>query len=300
MSGPAPLDYADLTAFPLPDLPQASDKNSRGRVLVVGGGAWGPGAPLLSALAALRAGAGKLQVAGAERFAGPLATALPEAAILTVPSRPDGEFTTAAVDTLTANAEKADAVVVGPGIIDAEVGARLAAGLAAAAPEAAFVVDAGALTELRPDRPISGTEGRLVITPHAGEMASLLDGDKAAVEADPLAAARKAAAGLKGVAVLKGSETLVVSPDGRAWLHRGGVVGLATSGSGDVLAGIIGGLMARGAAPLTAAAWGVCVHAEAGRRLSVGIGATGFLARELLDEIAGLIASGRQAGRAQA
>jgi len=139
-----------------------------------------------------------------------------------------------------------------------------------------------------------------VVTPHAGEMARLLDRDKALIEADPLAAAREAAAGLKGVVVLKGSETLVVSPDGRAWLHRGGVVGLATSGSGDVLAGIVGGLMARGAPPLAAAAWGVCVHAEAGRRLSVRVGPTGFLARELLDEIAGLIASARGAGRPQA
>jgi NAD(P)H-hydrate repair Nnr-like enzyme with NAD(P)H-hydrate dehydratase domain len=85
------------------------------------------------------------------------------------------------------------------------------------------------------------------------------------------------------VAVLKGQFSHIVAPDGRAFRFEGGGVGLATSGSGDTLAGIVGGLCARGADPLTAALWGVYLHGEAGRRLTQDVGRVGFLAREILD-----------------
>jgi NAD(P)H-hydrate repair Nnr-like enzyme with NAD(P)H-hydrate dehydratase domain len=84
---------------------------------------------------------------------------------------------------------------------------------------------------------------------------------------------------------LKGRETFVVSPDGSAFVNRAGSVGLATSGSGDVLAGVIAGLIARGAEAASAAAWGVHLHALAGERLSRRVGLLGFLARELPAEI---------------
>jgi ADP-dependent NAD(P)H-hydrate dehydratase len=94
------------------------------------------------------------------------------------------------------------------------------------------------------------------------------------------------------IAVIKGEYSFIVAPDGQAFRYKGGGVGLATSGSGDVLAGIVGGLCARGADPLTAALWGVHLHGEAGRRLSVSVGRVGFLARELLDLVP-LIMEGR-------
>ncbi len=293
MSAPATLSYGDLARFPLPGLPKETNKNARGRVLIVGGGRWGPGAALLAALAAFRSGAGKVQVAAASRFAAALTTALPEAAVVTVPSSEDGELSPKALEVLAPLAARADAVVVGPGVMDETVGAQLAAGLAREAPGAHLLVDAGALTSLDAGRPLEGHEGRLTITPHAGEMAALLGWPMAQVEADPLAAARRVAEGMQALVALKGAETLVVTPDGNAWLHREGVVGLAISGSGDVLAGVIGGLLAQGASPLNATAWGVCVHAAAGRRLSQTIAETGFLARELLPELPGLIAAAR-------
>lgn len=285
MSRVSALSLDTLGDFPLPQLPEETDKNARGRVLVVGGGAWGPGAVLLTALACLRAGAGKVQVAATAPFAPALAMSIPEAAIVTVPAAPDGELSPEAAQVLAANAERADAIVVGPGIMDEAVGADLACALAAAPGEAGFLLDAGAVTGLDRSRPGLGRAGEVVVTPHAGEMAALLGCRKERVEADPLAAAREAARDLKAVVVMKGGQTFVVSPDGRAWLHQDGVVGLATSGSGDVLAGVVGGLLARGAPPLTAAAWGVCVHAAAGVRLSQRMGAVGFLARELLPEV---------------
>ena len=89
----------------------------------------------------------------------------------------------------------------------------------------------------------------------------------------------------RAVVVMKGATTFVVSPDGAAWRHDGGVAGLGTSGSGDVLAGAIGGLLARGVPPVAAALWGVVLHAQAGRDLSAGGAPLGFLARELLDRL---------------
>ncbi|CAN7616481.1 NAD(P)H-hydrate dehydratase [Phenylobacterium sp. LjRoot164] len=286
------MSYSDLSGFPLPAPPVQTDKNARGRVLVVGGGRWGPGAVQLAALAAYRSGAGKVQVAAASRFAGTLSAALPEAAVITVPSSDDGELAPEAVKVLAPLAARADAIVVGPGVMDEAVGAALTRGLAHEASAAQLLIDAGALTGLDASRPLEGHEGRVAITPHLGEMAALLGWRLEEVEADRLGAARRVAEAMQVVVALKGAETLVVTPNGKAWLHRQGVVGLATSGSGDVLAGLIGGLLAQGASPLNATAWGVCVHAAAGRRLSQTVAETGFLARELLPELPGLLAAG--------
>jgi NAD(P)H-hydrate repair Nnr-like enzyme with NAD(P)H-hydrate dehydratase domain len=102
-------------------------------------------------------------------------------------------------------------------------------------------------------------------------------------------AARRAALEFRCVVALKGRETFIASPDGRAYVNRAGTIGLATSGSGDVLAGLIAGLVARGAEPLRAAAWGVYTHALAGERLSSRYGPLGLLARELPAEIPGVM-----------
>ena len=143
----------------------------------------------------------------------------------------------------------------------------------------------GEATALRRQR-----RGRMVITPHAGEMATLLGIPRRAVMADLLGSAREAASRLQAVVALKGASTYIVSPQGEGWFFDDGNVGLATSGSGDTLAGIIVGLLARGAKPLEAAMWGVYLHGEAGNRLSHIHGHVGFLARELLDAIPRIMA----------
>ena len=129
-----------------------------------------------------------------------------------------------------------------------------------------------------------------MITPHTGEMATLLGIPRRAVMADLLGSAREAACRLQAVVALKGATTYIVSPQGEGWFFDEGNVGLATSGSGDTLAGIIVGLLARGATPLKAAMWGVYLHGEAGNRLSHIHGHVGFLARELLDAIPRIMA----------
>jgi hydroxyethylthiazole kinase-like uncharacterized protein yjeF len=124
-----------------------------------------------------------------------------------------------------------------------------------------------------------------VLTPHAGEMAGMLDADKEDVLRDAQQTAQRAARRLRAIVALKGAETFISAPDGETYCNRTGNVGLATSGSGDTLSGIISGLLARGASPLQSAVWGVYVHGRAGDQLARRVGPLGFLARELLAEV---------------
>jgi NAD(P)H-hydrate repair Nnr-like enzyme with NAD(P)H-hydrate dehydratase domain len=126
---------------------------------------------------------------------------------------------------------------------------------------------------------------KIVATPHSGEMAKFLAIPRQEVDDAPLRAARKAAAALHAVIAMKGASTYVVSPDGEAWLCENGSIGLATSGSGDTLAGILAGLLARGTPPALATIWAVFLHGEAGRRLAKRNGTLGLLAREIPGEI---------------
>jgi NAD(P)H-hydrate repair Nnr-like enzyme with NAD(P)H-hydrate dehydratase domain len=116
-------------------------------------------------------------------------------------------------------------------------------------------------------------------------MAKFLDLSREEVDGDPLRAARKAATLLQAVVAMKGASTHVVSADGEAWLCQNGSIGLATSGSGDTLAGILAGLLARGTHPAVATIWAVYMHGEAGRRLARRNGTFGLLAREIPGEI---------------
>ena len=291
MSAPAEIDAALLRNLPLPRLGGDSDKDARGRMLVVAGGGEVPGAAVLTGVAALRVGAGKLQMAATAAYATPLAFAVPEARVVSVAALPNGDIAASAADELAPALRRTDAVVVGPGMMDELCAGELASRLMAAASGAGFVLDAAAMVGLGPvSAAARGLGGRLILTPHAGEMAALTGKPKDEVRADPLGAARGLAGSLQAVVVMKGADSFVVSPDGRAWVHRQGVVGLGTSGSGDVLAGVIGGLLARGAPPATAAVWGVFLHGRAGARLSGRVGPLGFLARELLGELPGALA----------
>jgi hydroxyethylthiazole kinase-like uncharacterized protein yjeF len=125
----------------------------------------------------------------------------------------------------------------------------------------------------------------VVLTPHHGEMARLTGLTKDRIGAEPERHAREAAARWNAVVVLKGPITVIAAPNGACWCHDSDQPGLGTSGSGDVLAGVIGGVAARGARLVQAAAWGVAVHAHAGQALAERIATLGFLARELPDEI---------------
>lgn len=280
------IDRGWLAAHPLPQPDGETDKNRRGRVLACGGSLTVPGALRLTGEAALRAGAGKVQLATVETAALPLGIAMPEAAAFPLPANAHGELGAEAAVPLAALIERCDALVLGPGMgAKADAGSLIPAALESAGPDRAILLDAGAIGDCasRADA-IRPHPGPIVLTPHAGEMALLMGCDEGEVSE---ALARQAADRFAATIVLKRAETWIASPGGGLLHYSGGGPGLATGGSGDVLAGLIGGLLARGAAPDIAAAWGVWLHGEAGRSL----GPPGFLARELLARIPALMAA---------
>jgi ADP-dependent NAD(P)H-hydrate dehydratase len=283
-----PLDRAWLAAHPLPQPGADTDKNKRGRVLAAGGSATVPGALRLTGEAALRAGAGKLQLATIASAAPLLGVHLPEAAAYPLPADAEGEIGGEAGPRLAELLERCDALVLGPGMgAGADPAPLLEAVLAHPRDDLSLLLDAGMIPAARDlEAQVRAWRGRLVLTPHPGEMARLMgcEEDEASPEL-----AEQAAARFDATIVLKTPETWIAHAGAETLRYPGGGPGLGTGGSGDVLAGIIGGLLARGAAPRTAAAWGVWLHGEAGRRLATRIGPLGFLARELLPEIPGLM-----------
>ncbi|HEV7589404.1 MAG TPA: NAD(P)H-hydrate dehydratase [Longimicrobium sp.] len=282
----AALTPARLRRIPLPRPDEGGDKEERGRVLVAGGERQNPGALLLAGTAALRAGAGKLRLAAPASIAVPVGIAIPEALVVALAETKAGAISPRAARELAERAGTADAFLLGPGMIDQASATPLTRGVLERVDGPAVVLDAGCFPCLAEGRSaLRRLEGRAVITPHAGEMARILEMEKEEVAGDPLAVARRAAEELGAVVALKGATTFIVAPDGEAYRYDGGGVGLATSGSGDALAGIVAGLLARGATPVRAAAWAVYLHGEAGNVMAKARGRIGFLAREFLAEV---------------
>ena len=252
-----------------------------------------PGAALLAGIGGLRAGAGKLQIATAASVAPQLAIAVPEARVVGFEETEEGCLAPSDIGALLDLAEGADAVTIGCGLqhgppLDAMLDALLASGC-----DTPLVLDAAVLGSLPPRaEALRSWRGGAMLLPHAREMARLLESNRR--RSRSRSARRRPPRGRPLQRRRPGQGAVQLSsphPDGRAFRFKGGGVGIATSGSGDVLAGIVGGLAARGADPLTALLWGVYLHGEAGRQLSKEIGRIGFLARELLDQVPGLLES---------
>lgn len=249
----------DLWASRLPWPGPETHKHRRGRLAVVSGPAWSTGAARLAARGGLRIGAGLVTVL-APPDAAPVVAAHLEAVMLRV-------FDDA--DALEVLAEAADAVVIGPGLGVGEGAAALISGLARTG--AALVLDADALTTFRhdPDALFSTLDRDDVLTPHAGEFERLFPGSLAA--ADRVAAALAAAGQAGAVVILKGSETVIAAPDGRCAVNPPASPWLATAGSGDVLAGFVGGLLAQGLDSFEAACAAVWIHAECAAAFGPGL-----------------------------
>jgi hydroxyethylthiazole kinase-like uncharacterized protein yjeF len=278
------IDVQYLRSHPLPTH-QFGDKHARGRVLVVGGSVDIPGAATLAGLGALRAGAGVLRIATCQTNAPHIAAALPEAMVVGLKENSAGEIAAENTRRMIDLASTCDAVLIGPGMLHEGSVGQLCSTLMSQVDGPIFVLDAAAFTVLRSIELPANTRGQIVCTPHAGEMAKFLEKDREDVEEDPLHAAREAASRLGAVIAMKGASTFVVEPGGEALLNEHGSIGLATSGSGDTLAGILAGLLARGTDPFVATAWAVYLHAEAGQRIADRIGRLGLLAREIPDEV---------------
>jgi hydroxyethylthiazole kinase-like uncharacterized protein yjeF len=139
--------------------------------------------------------------------------------------------------------------------------------------------------------PFRGWKHGVVVTPHAGEMAEMWGCSREQVLEDPVGLSREAARAWEAVVVLKGTETIIAAPDGSTFRNTAGNSGLATAGSGDVLAGLLAGLAARGATAAQAAVWSVYLHAKAGEALAAKTGPLGYLARDLSPQVPRLLAS---------
>lgn len=272
-----------LRGWRLPE--PAGGKNARGSILVIGGSSETLGAVLLAAEAAMRAGAGKLQVATVASMAPHVATALPEALVRALPETDGGAVSPEAADVVRDLAEAADAVLIGPGMGDKEAtqafGERLLPHL-----RGPLALDAlGLAVVTADDGCVHHLEGRVVLTPNPTEAAYSLHVEEDEVDADPAGAAADLAGRTRAVVGLGGATSWIAAPDGRLWRDESGNAGLGVSGSGDVRAGITGGLLARGAEPAQAAVWAAWAHGRAGERLASSVGRLGFLARELPGEV---------------
>ncbi len=278
---PTVVTPALLREWPLPA--PGGSKYGRGQVLVVGGARQTPGAASLAGLSALRVGAGRLTMAVAESVAVPLAVSVPEAGVLGLPEGPGGSVLGSVGDALASSLDRADAVLVGSGLDDPDETAALVRNLLdRIGPDTRVVLDAFALGVLHDiDGVADSWGGRLVLTPNQEEASRLLTGTSEPLE-DVEGAVLRIAEKYQAVVSCQG---WIADADGAVWQVATGYSGLGTSGSGDVLAGALVGLLARGATPAQSACWATHVHAAAGDRLSAHIGTLGYLARELVDQL---------------
>ncbi|WP_374945632.1 NAD(P)H-hydrate dehydratase [Agreia sp.] len=269
-----------LQTWPLPS--GGGSKRDRGSILVVGGSPKSPGAVLLAGRAALRSGAGRLTLALADSAAASASVTFPEAGVVGLPENSSRELGGGLVFALRSELEASDAVLLGPGLHSpSEARAVLAALLPRIPHSTALVLDAFALGVLAEfEGEIAPFAGRLVLTPNKQEASILLgrspDDDPQPDDNDEVA--------VRYGAVVTCFDR-ISDADGSSWMVAEGGSGLGTSGSGDVLAGAITGLLARGLDPAAAACWGTWAHSQAGDRLAARVFETGFLASEIADEL---------------
>ncbi|HEX5056347.1 MAG TPA: NAD(P)H-hydrate dehydratase [Gammaproteobacteria bacterium] len=272
---PARLLEASGVLAALPRRRPSAHKGDNGHVLVVGGDTGMQGGAQMTGLAALRCGAGLTSIATRRSHAPVLSALHPE--LMSWPVE--------RASALAPLLQRATVVALGPGLGRAAWGRQLfARSLATAHP---LVVDADGLNWLAAK---PATRSDWILTPHPGEAARLLGISAGDVQADRYAAVRALAARYRGVVVLKGAGTLIaMADDPVTWVCDRGHAGMASGGMGDVLTGIIAGLLAQGMTPFEAAKCGVWVHARAGERASAPSGGRGMLATDLLPELRRLL-----------
>jgi hydroxyethylthiazole kinase-like uncharacterized protein yjeF len=263
-----------------------STKFTSGNVFIIGGSRGLTGAPCMSALAAMRSGAGYVTVGAPASLELSFTVRLLEAMMVGLPEDGDGHLDPAGVEPVLKAVGRADAVVLGPGISkdpDAQALVR------AVVPriDVPLLIDADGINALAGhfEDVLRSRRWPTVITPHAGELGRLLGVDSSEVERSRLRHAREAAARSKAFVVLKGDDTLVVAPSGRVAVSRGGAPGLATAGTGDVLSGVIGALLAKGMPVATAACAGVYIHMRAGQLAAAQHGPDGVIASDVISAL---------------
>ena len=281
------VDPGVLRDWPLPA--PGSDKEERGRLLLVAGSRDTPGAGRLAAEAALRVGAGKVQLVTARSCAPSLAVDAPELMVTGAREDDSGNIEPQEADRILEWTRGSSAVLLGPGFTDTEAAAELVGRLLPHV-ESTVVLDALATAYVTggPER-LAALATPVLLTVNPTELAKCLELDETEVETD-LARHTTTLARRTGAVVLCGGPTKFVAHGDDLWRVEAGNAGLGTAGSGDVQAGIVTGLLGRGAEPAQAAVWGAYLHGTAGDRLTESVGPVGYLARELTGELPGLLA----------
>ncbi len=273
---------AEMAAALLPDRPETGHKGSFGHLLTIAGSTGKTGAAVLAAEGGLRVGAGLSTLACPASLNPVFEVKLTEVMTALLSDR-DGEVATDAIAGVLQICAGKQAVVVGPGLGVGD-GARALVDAILLHSSLPLVLDADGLNTLSLET-LRKRTGATILTPHPGEMARLLDCTVAEIEADRLATATAFAAEYNVILVLKGAPTIIATPDGRSFINGSGNPLLASGGTGDVLAGLIGGLLCQGCAPDVAAVLAVFLHGSAADRLADETGNSGILASELLREI---------------
>jgi NAD(P)H-hydrate epimerase len=283
-------------AVSIPARPLDAHKGTFGTAVVLAGSLGFTGAAYLSSTAAARTGAGLVRLLVADSIYPILAAKVTEVMATPVTEVAPGAVGHAAYLSILRQMESSEVGIIGPGLGRDSSTWRLVVDLAARA-RCPLVIDADGLNALADSPRSKGKLGKnRVLTPHPGELSRLTGKTAEAINADRPAAARKAAKEWGAIVVLKGAHTVVAHPDGRTSEDPHEVPALATGGTGDVLSGIIGGLIAQGSDPFVAAVTGVYVHASAGRRIAHRLGDSGLLAGDLLAEIPLVMNMLRQGG----
>lgn len=275
----------DAMAALLPVRDPRAHKGSAGRVVVVGGSAGLTGAVVLAARAATRSGAGYVQCCVPRSLHDVLAVKLTEEMVIPCAESPARAFSLEAMGAAVAAAERSDAVVLGSGLSRDPQAAELARRLVTSRTRP-MVLDADGLNAFEGKPEFGAHAGRpLVLTPHLGEMSRLSGEAPQALESRRIEAASECAARWNAVLVLKGAPTVTAAPDGTATLNPTGNPGMATAGTGDVLAGMIGAFLAQGLAPYDAARLAVFVHGAAGDRAALERGVLSLAASDLIEAL---------------
>lgn len=281
----------------LPSRAASSTKFTAGHVVVAGGSRGLTGAVCLAAEAAMRAGAGYVTACVPASLEPIFEVKLTEVMTRALPDDGGTLVPRAAAPIVDAVNARGGVLVLGGGLGRSD-GALACVREAALAASAALVLDADGLAAFAQDADaLAARTAPTVLTPHTGELARLLGRTSDAVELTRLASAREVALRSGAIVVLKGDDSLVVTPDGRVAVSEGGAPGLATAGTGDVLAGVVGACLAAGLEPWHAACAAVRAHLLAGRRAASPHGPDGVIASDVVAALPGAIASARYAGR---
>jgi NAD(P)H-hydrate epimerase len=270
--------------------PADAHKGIAGHVLVVAGSPGKAGAAAMTAMAAMRAGAGLVTLAAPVGIHAVLETLVLEAMTAALAETSDGVLAGQAYPALIQLLVGKRCLAIGPGLGTAPETGELVRQLAAECP-IPLVMDADALNLLAGDlSPLARRRAPCVLTPHPGEMARLLNLPTADIQKDRLSAARRLAQSSGACVVLKGAATVVADPDGRVMINPTGNSGMAAGGMGDVLTGVIAGLIAQGAGPFEAAICGVFLHGSAADDLAKNVGPRGYLASDVMAALPKMIA----------